>query len=80
METALAAQPVGVFELLPIAGEMQPDGALGPILLQRESTRSLLCRQGKIISRPEDFKQRGRFFSKRLYKLRARIEQTIGKL
>jgi transposase len=33
-----------------------------------------------IIPRRENSKQRGRFFPKRLYKLRARIEQTIGKL
>ena len=33
-----------------------------------------------IIPRRENTKQRGRFFPKRLYKLRARIEQTIGKL
>ena len=29
---------------------------------------------------PVNSKQRGRFFPKKLYKLRARIEQTIGKL
>ncbi len=33
-----------------------------------------------VIPRRENFRQRGRFFPKRLYKLRARIEQTIGKL
>lgn len=33
-----------------------------------------------IIPRRENAKERGRFFPKRLYKLRARIEQTIGKL
>ena len=33
-----------------------------------------------VIPRRENAKQRGRFFPKRLYKLRARIEQTIGKL
>jgi transposase len=33
-----------------------------------------------VIPRRENSTQRGRFFSKRLYKLRARIEQTIGKL
>ena len=33
-----------------------------------------------MIPRRENSKQRGRFFPKRLYKLRARIEQTIGKL
>jgi transposase len=33
-----------------------------------------------IIPRRENSKQRGRFFPKRLYKLRARVEQTIGKL
>jgi transposase len=32
------------------------------------------------IPRRENSKQRGRFFPKRLYKLRGRIEQTIGKL
>jgi transposase len=33
-----------------------------------------------VIPRRENSKQRGRFFPKSLYKLRARIEQTIGKL
>ena len=33
-----------------------------------------------VIPRRENSKQRGRFFPKRLYKLRAHIEQTIGKL
>ena len=33
-----------------------------------------------VIPRRENSKQRGRFFPKRMYKLRARIEQTIGKL
>ena len=33
-----------------------------------------------VIPRRENSKQKGRFFPKRLYKLRARIEQTIGKL
>jgi hypothetical protein len=33
-----------------------------------------------VIPRSENSKQRGRFFPKRLYQLRARIEQTIGKL
>jgi transposase len=32
------------------------------------------------IPRRANFKQRGRFFPKRLYKLRARVEQSIGKL
>ena len=33
-----------------------------------------------IIPRKTNSKDRGRFFPKRLYKLRARIEQTMGKL
>jgi IS5 family transposase len=33
-----------------------------------------------VIPRRENSKHRGRFFPKRLYKLRACIEQTIGKL
>ena len=33
-----------------------------------------------VIPRRRNSKQRGRFFPKRLYKLRARVEQTIGKL
>lgn len=33
-----------------------------------------------VIPRRENSRQRGRFFPERLYKLRARIEQTIGKL
>ena len=33
-----------------------------------------------VIPRSENSKRRGRFFPKRLYRLRGRIEQTIGKL
>ena len=33
-----------------------------------------------VIPRRETSKERGRFFPKKLYKLRARIEQTMGKL
>ena len=33
-----------------------------------------------VIPRRKNSKDRGRFFPKRLYRLRARIEQTIGKL
>jgi hypothetical protein len=33
-----------------------------------------------VIPRRENSKQRGRFFPKRLYRLRARIEQSIGKV
>ncbi len=33
-----------------------------------------------MIPRRENSKQRGRFFPKRLYKLEAHIEQTVGKL
>ncbi len=33
-----------------------------------------------VIPRKVHSKERGRFFPKKLYKLRARIEQTIGKL
>jgi transposase len=33
-----------------------------------------------VIPRRENSKQRGWFFPQRLYKLRSRIEQTIGKL
>jgi transposase len=33
-----------------------------------------------VIPRRENSKERGRFFPRRLYRLRARIEQTIGKL
>ena len=33
-----------------------------------------------VIPRRENSKQRGRFFPRRLYKLRARVEQAIGKL
>ena len=33
-----------------------------------------------VLPRRENSKQRGRYFPKRLYKLRARIEQAIGKL
>ena len=33
-----------------------------------------------VIPRKTNSKERGRFFPKKLYKLRARIEQTIGKL
>ena len=33
-----------------------------------------------VIPRKANSKERGRFFPKKLYKLRARIEQTIGKI
>ena len=33
-----------------------------------------------VIPRRENSRERGRFFPKKLYKLRARIEQTMGKL
>ena len=33
-----------------------------------------------VIPRRENSQQRGRFFPKALYKLRARVEQTMGKL
>jgi transposase len=39
-----------------------------------------LARVTPVIPRRETSKQRGRFFPKRLYKLRARVEQAIGKL
>jgi len=163
MEAVLAAQPVGrIRGILPVAGGMQPDGALGAILRQHDSTRPRLGGRGKrgqhrqalgrsrggfstkihlktdlegnpldfhltggqasdstqfetslnigpdirpriaitdkghdsqanraaalargitpVIPRRENSKQRRRFFPRRLYKLRARIEQTIGKL
>ncbi len=159
MEAVLAAQPLrGIRGILPIAGGMQPDGTLDPVLRQHDSARPRLGRRGKrgqhrqafgrsrggfstkihlktdldgnpldfhltggeasdrtqfetsldirpriamtdkgydsqanrvaalargitpVIPRRENSKQRGRFFPKRLYKLRARIEQAIGKL
>ena len=163
MEAVLAAQPLrGIRGILPVAGRMQPDGTLGPVLRQHDSARPRLGRRRKrgqhrqalgrsrggfstkihlktdlngnpldfhltggeasdstqfetsldigpdirprivmtdkgydcqanraaalargitpVIPRRENSKQRGRFFPKRLYKLRARIEQAIGKL
>ena len=164
MEAVLAAEPLrGIRGILPVAGGVQPDGTLGPILRQHDSERPpRLGRRGErgqhrqafgrsrggfstkihlktdldgnpldfhltggeasdstqietsldigpdirpriamtdkgydshanraaalargikpVIPRRENSKQRGRFFPKRLYKLRARIEQAIGKL
>ncbi len=163
MEAVLAAEPLrSIRGILPDAGGMQPDGALGPVLRQHDGSRPRLGCRGKrgqqhqafgrsrggfstkihlktdldgnpldfhltggeasdsiqfetsldigpdirpriamtdkgydsqanraaalargitpIIPRRETSKERGRFFPKRLYKLRARIEQTIGKL
>jgi transposase len=47
-----------------------------------ESNRAAARARGitPVIPRRGNSKLRGRFFPKRLYKLRARIEQTIGKL
>ena len=44
----LAAQSLRVFEgILPVAGGMQPDGSLGAVLRQHDSTRPRLGRRGK---------------------------------
>jgi transposase len=163
MEAVLAAQSLGgIRGILSVAGGVQPDGTLGPVLRQHDSTRPRIGRRGKrgqhrqalgrsrggfstkihlktdldgnpldfhltggevsdttqfetsldlgpditprvaitdkgydsranreaarvrgvtpVIPRRETSKERGRFFPKRLYNLRARIEQTIGKL
>ena len=47
-----------------------------------EANRAAALARGitPVIPRRENSEQRARFFPKRLYKLRARIEQTIGKL
>ncbi len=47
-----------------------------------QSNRAAALARGitPVIPRRENSKQRGRFFPKRLYKLRARVEQAIGKL
>jgi transposase len=48
----------------------------------REANRAAARARGitPVIPRRENSKQRGRFFPKSLYKLRARVEQTMGKL
>ncbi len=47
-----------------------------------EANRAAALARGitPVIPRRENATQRGRFFPQRLYKLRVRIEQTIGKL
>ena len=46
------------------------------------ANRAAACAQGitPIIPRKKNSKEYGRFFPRKLYKLRARIEQTMGKL
>jgi transposase len=145
LEAVLAAQPLGgIRGILSVAGGMQPNGTLGPVLRQHDGARSrdgfstkihlktdldgnpldfhltggeasdstqfetsldigpdirpriAITDKGydsaanraaarargitPVIPRRENSKQRRRFFPKRLYKLRARIEQAIGKL
>jgi transposase len=67
---------------LDIGPDIRPRFAVTDKGYDSHSNRSAAQARGitPIIPRRENSKQRGRFFPKRLYKLRARIEQTIGKL
>ena len=48
LEAVLAAQPLrGIRGILPVAGGMQPDGTLGPVLRQHDSARPRLGRRRK---------------------------------
>jgi transposase len=67
---------------LDIGPDIRPRIAVTDKGYDSQSNRSAAQARGitPVIPRRENSKQRGRFFPKRLYKLRARIEQTIGKL
>jgi transposase len=67
---------------LDIGPDIRPRIAVTDKGYDSHSNRSAAQARGitPVIPRRENSKQRGRFFPKRLYKLRARIEQTIGKL
>ena len=67
---------------LDIGPDIRPRVAMTDKGYDSEANRAAARARGitPIIPRRENSKHRGRFFPKRLYKLRARIEQAIGKL
>jgi transposase len=68
--------------LLNIGPDIHPRIAMTDKGYDSQANRAAAHARGitPVIPRRENSKQRGRFFPKLLYKLRARIEQTIGKL
>jgi transposase len=67
---------------LDIGPDIRPRIAMTDKGYDSQANRAAALARGiaAVIPRRENSKQRGRFFPKSLYKLRARIEQTIGKL
>ena len=67
---------------LDIGPDIQPRIAITDKGYDSRANRAAARARGitPVIPRRQNSKDRGRFFPKRLYKLRARIEQTIGKL
>lgn len=67
---------------LDIGPDVRPRIAMTDKGYDSQSNRAAALARGitPVIPRRENSKQRGRFFPKRLYKLRVRIEQAIGKL
>ncbi len=67
---------------LDIGPDIRPRIAITDKGYDSEANRAAALARGitPVIPRRENSKQRGRFFPKRLYKLRARVEQSIGKL
>ena len=67
---------------LDIGPDIRPRVAMTDKGYDSQTNRAAALARGitPIIPRRENSKQRGRFFPKRLYKLRARVEQAIGKL
>jgi transposase len=68
--------------LLDIGPDIRPRIAMTDKGYDSQANRAAAFARGitPVIPRRENSKQRGRFFPKRLYKLRASIEHTIGKL
>ena len=66
MEAVLAAQPLrGIRGILPDAGGMQRDGALGPVLRQHDGARPRVGRRGKRGQQRQAFgRSRGGFSTK----------------
>jgi transposase len=67
---------------LDIGPDIRPRIAMTDKGYDSQTNRAAALARGitPVIPRRENSKQRGRFFPKRLYKLRARVEQAIGKL
>ena len=67
---------------LDIGPDIRPRIAITDKGYDSQANRAAALARGitPVIPRRENSKQRGRFFPKKLYKLRARIEQSIGKL